>query len=114
MQGAGVRVSYDAHFSFFFFLSLFFFSPPPPSPLRPLQSCLVPVCAPRPLTCRYQMEGLEWMLSLYNNDLNGILADEMGLGKTIQTISLFAYLMEFKVRAVASWSRVWFLWCACA
>lgn len=45
---------------------------------------------------QYQMEGLEWMLSLYNNDLNGILADEMGLGKTIQTISLFAYLMEFK------------------
>ena len=48
------------------------------------------------------MEGLEWMLSLYNNDLNGILADEMGLGKTIQTISLFAYLMEFKV-CVAPW-----------
>ena len=47
--------------------------------------------------CRYQVEGLEWMLSLYNNDLNGILADEMGLGKTIQTISLFAYLMEYKV-----------------
>jgi SNF2 family DNA or RNA helicase len=46
---------------------------------------------------RYQLEGLEWMVSLYNNDLNGILADEMGLGKTIQTISLFAYLMEKKV-----------------
>ncbi|KAK8960871.1 ATP-dependent helicase BRM [Platanthera guangdongensis] len=25
--------------------------------------------------------GLQWMLSLYNNKLNGILADEMGLGK---------------------------------
>jgi len=36
------------------------------------------------------------MASLYNNHLNGILADEMGLGKTIQTISLFAYLMENK------------------
>lgn len=32
----------------------------------------------------YQMVGLEWMLSLYNNKLNGILADEMGLGKTVQ------------------------------
>ncbi|XVE66041.1 hypothetical protein DITRI_Ditri08aG0049500 [Diplodiscus trichospermus] len=44
----------------------------------------------------YQLEGLQWMLSLCNNNLNGILADEMGLGKTIQTISLIAYLMENK------------------
>ncbi|KFG43896.1 putative SWI2/SNF2 Brahma-like, partial [Toxoplasma gondii p89] len=44
----------------------------------------------------YQMAGLSWMLSLYNNDLHGILADEMGLGKTIQTIALLAYLKEFK------------------
>jgi SNF2 family DNA or RNA helicase len=32
----------------------------------------------------YQMLGLNWLVSLYNNHLNGILADEMGLGKTIQ------------------------------
>ena len=44
----------------------------------------------------YQLEGLQWMLSLFNNNLNGILADEMGLGKTIQTISLIAYLVENK------------------
>jgi SNF2 family DNA or RNA helicase len=44
----------------------------------------------------YQIEGLQWMVSLYNNNLNGILADEMGLGKTIQTIALLAYLMEYK------------------
>ncbi|KAJ8766328.1 hypothetical protein K2173_022387 [Erythroxylum novogranatense] len=44
----------------------------------------------------YQLEGLQWMLSLFNNNLNGILADEMGLGKTIQTISLIAYLKEKK------------------
>lgn len=44
----------------------------------------------------YQMFGLRWMISLYNNNLNGILADEMGLGKTIQTIALFAYLIETK------------------
>jgi len=44
----------------------------------------------------YQMFGLRWMISLYNNNLNGILADEMGLGKTIQTIALFAYLIESK------------------
>ena len=28
----------------------------------------------------YQMGGLQWLVSLYNNRLNGILADEMGLG----------------------------------
>ena len=44
----------------------------------------------------YQMTGLQWMISLYNNYLNGILADEMGLGKTIQVMSLVAYLMEKK------------------
>ncbi|KAJ8942776.1 hypothetical protein NQ318_002936 [Aromia moschata] len=44
----------------------------------------------------YQVKGLEWMVSLYNNNLNGILADEMGLGKTIQTIALITYLMEKK------------------
>ncbi|KAL9290473.1 putative ATP-dependent DNA helicase CHR12 [Arabidopsis thaliana] len=44
----------------------------------------------------YQLEGLQWMVSLFNNNLNGILADEMGLGKTIQTISLIAYLLENK------------------
>jgi len=42
------------------------------------------------------MIGLNWLVSLYNNNLNGILADEMGLGKTIQTIALLCYLMEKK------------------
>ena len=65
----------------------------------------------------YQIKGLEWMISLYNNHVNGILADEMvrpclsrarahqsvtdtpaaqGLGKTIQTISLITFLIETK------------------
>ncbi|GMM36473.1 hypothetical protein DASC09_037980 [Saccharomycopsis crataegensis] len=42
----------------------------------------------------YQLEGLEWLVTLYKNGLNGILADEMGLGKTIQSLSLLAYLYE--------------------
>lgn len=29
----------------------------------------------------YQIRGLNWLLSLYENGINGILADEMGLGK---------------------------------
>ena len=44
----------------------------------------------------YQLKGLQWMVSLYNNHLNGILADEMGLGKTIQSLSLITYLIEVK------------------
>lgn len=44
----------------------------------------------------YQLEGLEWLISLYENGLNGILADEMGLGKTIQTISFLAFLRSKK------------------
>eukprot|EP00002_Diphylleia_rotans_P024257 TRINITY_DN4781_c0_g1_i4.p1 TRINITY_DN4781_c0_g1~~TRINITY_DN4781_c0_g1_i4.p1 ORF type:complete len:1214 (-),score=254.60 TRINITY_DN4781_c0_g1_i4:717-4358(-) len=44
----------------------------------------------------FQLAGLQWLVSLYNNNLNGILADEMGLGKTVQTISLITHLMDFK------------------
>ncbi|CAF3779677.1 unnamed protein product [Adineta steineri] len=44
----------------------------------------------------YQLQGLEWLVSLYNNNLNGILADEMGLGKTIQTIALIVHLLDYK------------------
>eukprot|EP00927_Polykrikos_kofoidii_P024777 TRINITY_DN22437_c0_g1_i1.p1 TRINITY_DN22437_c0_g1~~TRINITY_DN22437_c0_g1_i1.p1 ORF type:complete len:951 (-),score=170.91 TRINITY_DN22437_c0_g1_i1:150-3002(-) len=46
----------------------------------------------------YQVEGLEWLVSLFNNDLSGLLADEMGLGKTIQTVALLAFLKETKKR----------------
>ncbi|XP_063696190.1 chromatin-remodeling complex ATPase chain Iswi [Culicoides brevitarsis] len=44
----------------------------------------------------YQIRGLNWMISLYENGINGILADEMGLGKTLQTISLLGYLKHFR------------------
>lgn len=40
----------------------------------------------------YQLKGIKWMISLWQNGLNGILADQMGLGKTVQTIGLFAHL----------------------
>uniref|UniRef100_A0A6N2NBL2 Chromatin-remodeling complex ATPase n=1 Tax=Salix viminalis TaxID=40686 RepID=A0A6N2NBL2_SALVM len=44
----------------------------------------------------YQLAGLNWLIRLYENGINGILADEMGLGKTLQTISLLGYLREFR------------------
>ncbi|EKX50630.1 hypothetical protein GUITHDRAFT_103852 [Guillardia theta CCMP2712] len=45
----------------------------------------------------YQIDGVQWLISLYENGLNGILADEMGLGKTIQVIAFLAHLWEMKV-----------------
>lgn len=62
----------------------------------------------------YQLEGLNWMATLFANGINAILADEMvrphpparplvspphpptaqGLGKTLQTISLLAHIKE--------------------
>lgn len=61
----------------------------------------------------YQVQGLNWMVSLHHNGLNGILADEMvssvprcrpsdaevaaqGLGKTLQTIAFLSYLKHYR------------------
>ncbi|KAJ1957620.1 chromatin remodeling complex Adenosinetriphosphatase [Dipsacomyces acuminosporus] len=44
----------------------------------------------------YQLRGLNWMISLFENGINGILADEMGLGKTLQVISFIGYLRHFR------------------
>eukprot|EP00954_Amorphochlora_amoebiformis_P018465 1326281-Amorphochlora_amoeboformis.AAC.1 len=40
----------------------------------------------------YQHIGLDWLVTMGENKLNGILADEMGLGKTIQTIAMLGHL----------------------
>ncbi|THG99294.1 hypothetical protein EW026_g3037 [Hermanssonia centrifuga] len=44
----------------------------------------------------YQLQGLNWLVSLHHNGLNGILADEMGLGKTLQTIAFLSYLNHYR------------------
>ena len=33
----------------------------------------------------YQLKGVQWLISLHKNGINGILADEMGLGKTVRS-----------------------------
>lgn len=55
------------------------------------------VAQPNMLKCQlkeYQLKGLNWLVNLYEQGINGILADEMGLGKTVQSISVMAYLAE--------------------
>lgn len=37
----------------------------------------------------HQLEGLQWLLSLWENGLNGILADEMGLGTLLHCFDCF-------------------------
>jgi len=70
----------------------------------------------------YQVRGLNWMISLYENGINGILADEMGLGKTLQTISLIGYMKHFRKipgphmviapkSTLANWSKEFKRWC---
>ncbi|KAK4948149.1 putative ATPase [Elasticomyces elasticus] len=62
---------------------------------------------------QYQLEGLEWLKTLWMNGLSGILADEMGLGKTLQAISMIAFFKEnnisgpFLVAAPLSTVRNW-------
>ena len=62
--------------------------------MQNLRSAKQPELVTGGLMRTYQLEGLEWLQSLYENGLNGILADEMGLGKTVQTISFIAFLRE--------------------
>lgn len=70
----------------------------------------------------YQLDGLNWLIGLYETGLNGILADEMGLGKTIQTISLLSFLREFKhikgyhlvivpKSCIPNWMKEFHRWC---
>jgi len=70
----------------------------------------------------YQLEGLNWMIKLNENGVNGILADEMGLGKTLQSISMLGYLKEARgisgphivitpKSTVSNWIREFNRWC---
>lgn len=70
----------------------------------------------------YQIRGLNWMISLYENGINGILADEMGLGKTLQTISLLGFMKHYKniqgphivivpKSTLANWMNEFNKWC---
>ena len=70
----------------------------------------------------YQIHGLNWMIGLYENGINGILADEMGLGKTLQAISMLGYLQQYQKisgqhliivpkSTLQNWKREFARWC---
>jgi SWI/SNF-related matrix-associated actin-dependent regulator of chromatin subfamily A member 5 len=70
----------------------------------------------------YQLEGLNWMIGLQNNGINGILADEMGLGKTLQSISVLAayaqlegatgpHLVIVPKSTLSNWMNEFKRWC---
>ena len=70
----------------------------------------------------YQMIGLNWLVLMHKQSLNGILADEMGLGKTLQTISLLGFMKHFKningphmvlvpKSTLANWMNEFKKWC---
>ena len=44
----------------------------------------------------YQLEGVKWLVDLYQNELGACLADDMGLGKTLQTIAMLLHAKENK------------------
>jgi len=61
-----------------------------------------PMAAPANLkaTLRpYQLEGLDWLLSLRKRNLGGILADDMGLGKTVQVIGHLCRMFDLEPEA---------------
>ena len=46
-----------------------------------------------------QLIGLNWLVMMHKQSLNGILADEIGLGKTIQ--------VDFFTEKQSVWSDSW-------
>ncbi|XP_064119828.1 SWI/SNF-related matrix-associated actin-dependent regulator of chromatin subfamily A containing DEAD/H box 1 homolog isoform X2 [Macrobrachium nipponense] len=70
----------------------------------------------------YQLIGLNWLVLMHEQGLNGVLADEMGLGKTVQAISFLAYIKDTeepdKISVIIvpsstleNWARELELWC---
>lgn len=42
----------------------------------------------------YQVEGVNFLYSLYSKNSGGILADDMGLGKTVQSIAFMSAILR--------------------
>jgi SNF2 family DNA or RNA helicase len=70
----------------------------------------------------YQKLGLQWLKSVYEQNLSGILGDEKGLGKSVQLIAFIAHLASSKAGvwgphllvvpsyAMLEWDRLFKTW----
>lgn len=59
----------------------------------------------------YQLKGVRWLISLWNNGLNGILADQMGLGKTVRADAAALPALPRSARQQRVWCRPYVLLC---
>jgi superfamily II DNA or RNA helicase len=50
----------------------------------------------------YQLQGVRWLVGLYESQLGGCLADDMGLGKTLQTITVLLHAKEQRAERMAA------------
>ena len=55
---------------------------------------LQPACIKFGMMRPYQLEGLNWMIKLQENGVNGILADEMGLGKVWRSYHIISHIVK--------------------
>jgi SNF2 family DNA or RNA helicase len=80
----------------------------------------VPVLLLKHTLREYQHVGLDWLVTMNENKLNGILADEMGLGKTIQSLtfckemSIYGvngpFLILVPLSTIGNWIREFETW----
>ncbi|MCO5550257.1 hypothetical protein L7F22_003738 [Adiantum nelumboides] len=81
-----------------------------------------PKCIARGEMRDYQLEGLSFLVSMFDNGVSAIFADEMGLGKTLQTIAFLGYLkferhvhgphlVVCPLSVLSSWMKEFQHWC---
>lgn len=58
----------------------------------------------------YQQQGLEWLMALYDQGLNGLLADDMGLGKTVQVVAFLSLLPKEARHLIVAPTSLLFNW----
>jgi SWI/SNF-related matrix-associated actin-dependent regulator of chromatin subfamily A member 5 len=68
-------------------------------------SCLAPICKMHD----YQLEGLNWLIKLHCNGINGILADEVSNYSTCCSIRLLCYTLVGFLTPTFSFAYVDFL-----
>ena len=60
--------------------------------VKPTMSARQPTLVTGGVLRDYQLAGVEWLISLWENGLNGILADEMGLGK-VRLLYIYIFII---------------------